>query len=553
MDESPQAVRDPNDPRAPWFAAPDFTAVLERSILPLRAHLEDGETARSIKRNKHRHVVYLEAEGQALYVKIHRRLKPSKRLLERFLGDRAQKEWRMTCRLRALGLHTPEPLAHGASTEPPMRSYYLCRAIAPARTLTEVLASPATSRDTRRALLAHVARDLAVMHAAHVHHRDFHGNNVLVHASGIPHIIDLHSPWKVPVLLPSWRRLPLAKFLASLRDELHPNEIDAFLAAYDAARHPALASLRRSAFDRRVRRDAEAIYREHRDSRIQRCLDEATLFTRSRRLGLRQHARKELGPELLTSLVTRAERGEGALLKEAPRTRVARIDHGGRSFVVKTFRFEGVKGIARFVFTRSRAERAWIAARALEVIGIDTPHPHVCHSRVTGPDHIITEFVPDTQTLEDFVPARWNVRPRRVRRAFLERLGRALARLHANDVHHTDLSAKNVLVVERDSELVPWFVDLEAVRLGKALRDEERVRAFGQLNDVPCANVSRGERLRVWRAYQTALRKDADRTLVPRIDAWTRARVTRREVRWRAEGRDVRESAYYEARRAPHE
>jgi len=247
-----------------------------------------------------------------------------------------------------------------------------------------------------------------------------------------------------------------------------------------------------------------------------------------------------------------AARGESLLKHEEGRVRVARLaDPRGGEVVAKLYEDGGWRAPWRVRFGYGRARRAWIATHGLLQRRFDVAAPLALVECADGRELWVCRFLENTQSLESFA-ARFDLCGSE-RRVWVDELAAYLGRLHARGGHHRDLSAKNVLLRREGVRWRFWCVDLEDLELGVQPRGDAMVRALGQLNDVPLPAIGLRDRLRFWRGYlrargegATIVARRAHRDSLPRIDAWTRARVQRREARWRAEGREVGASAYFE-------
>lgn len=553
-DEPLERFRDARGAR--WVAVASFAVELRERVLPeLDALLADPPApawAQLVKKSHYRRVVRLELPGGAVFLKAHAIGHPGRRFGQRAFGTRGENEWAKTRLLRSLGIATPRPLAAGALQRGLglARSYYLSAEVPTPRTLTAALQTEANA--TRRAAwLGALGEDLAVLHRHRLHHRDLHGNNVLLSpASERPVLLDLHSLWRVP-LLPPWSRLrSIAKLLASLDDELEMGEDEVFLRAYLGAE--AIGD-QLEALLARARRRARAVRDEHWGSRVRRALTGGSKIARTKSSLGRSWRVAELAAETPERWFAEAlaARGAAVLKDEAARGKVVRLASDAGPLIAKLELSTGLDARGRVGFGRSRARRAWLAAHGLKLRKVACPAPLALLERRNGETLFAMREIEGATSFESFAVQHAVHLPPEERRSLVDALASFVARVHERGGHHDDLSAKNLLLRRAGSSFELYLVDLEDFRLGAAPSDEQLVRALGQLNDVPPRAFALRERLRFWCGYRRARRLkmewSAERALLARIDAMTRARVERREGRWRAEGRSGFEAGYFPA------
>lgn len=171
--------------------------------------------------------------------------------------------------------------------------------------------------------------------------------------------------------------------------------------------------------------------------------------------------------------------------RRASGTLVVRMDlpeFPATSFVLKQYRPRNVWYGLKDFFRASRAQQAFDHAFRLQQIGIQTALPIAAtqHRCWGWPDegYLLTTFVPDTVTLQDFDKT---CTDRRKRRAMIRSLARLLATLHNAGLSHADPGLTNFLVVQQDtgdSTLV--LIDLDGVRRSGPLPARTQLRDLRQ-------------------------------------------------------------------------
>jgi serine/threonine protein kinase len=90
------------------------------------------------------------------------------------------------------------------------------------------------------------------------------------------------------------------------------------------------------------------------------------------------------------------------------------------------------------------------------------------------------------------------------KRRWLERLGEEVARLHRAGFIHGDLTPYNIFITQEPARFT--FIDNDRTRRTRPIRaGRQRLRNFVQLGRFDLAGVTRADRIRVLRAYASAL------------------------------------------------
>ncbi len=522
--EAEQQIED--DAGVHWTVATSFRADFEATLRGRAAALARGEGSRFVKGNQVRSVVVVRAGERDVYLKRHWLTGWKNALRYAIFSTRGVNEWRQAKRLLAHGFDTAAPLAVGERRRGLrcLESFSVAEAIAPASPVFAVIESlPLVER---RAFLVRIGETLKRLHDEGIHHRDLHGNNLLV-AQGPGGearlcFIDLHSVWSMPWVPRRSRQTAMAKLLGSMLSALSRSDRRRVLAAY-------LGSASRPTVRRWWRGIEAAIEKERRRrlfTRTRRCLRESTRFRQAMIEGQRLWHRREIEPGRVKSWVDRLDAGDVEWMKEGRRSRVGRFVGGPESgeIVAKEFLEGRWSRLARWLLgARSKAEAGWLAANGLKVRGIETPEALACVRVNRQRSILLTRFLPDAAPL-DRVLAKGG--PPGTRRALTEALARFTATLHRRGVLCPDLAAKNLLVLPGSKHPIV-LADLD--RLSFDDRRPSRLAELNlvQLNDLPPDSATRTERLRFLRAYLRHHPIGEWKRLFRSIDLQTRARIDR--------------------------
>ncbi len=467
-----------------------------------------------LRDNPRRRILLLAPPGSpTLLVKHFRSASGAHRLRERLKAlvgrSPAAREAANLAFLHARGVPVPPPLALGRFAE---GDWLLVLPYLDGRSLAELAAAP---RAERAAALTALGRAVAQLHASGRVHGDLHAGNVIFSAQG-------------PVLLDLQHARTSSARSTQLQDV---GDLD-----YSLWHRLSLADrlrIRRGAFGedpaalREAGRAAERRALAHGASRTRRALRSGRAFARLRSpwgdgLRLRELAEHDVRAAFAAHDEAMA-RGDARVLKRDPRSRISRVEAGGREWLVKEVLPRSLLRALADALRGSAARRAWRAGHGLLArrIGAATPLAFAERRRLGIPRAARVAFAwieaPDATSEAVRAPG-----------ATLDALTRLLEQLHRARVDHGDLKANNVLMTAAG----PLLVDLDRVRFARRLSDDERLAALAQLNaslpdEVPAtARLSRFRRYLRWFPFAAgeaaALSALVDRSLARR-HRWTGA------------------------------
>ncbi len=223
--------------------------------------------------------------------------------------------------------------------------------------------------------------------------------------------------------------------------------------------------------------------------------------------GETQSASWFLSPTAWTNAI---RQGEVSIVKTGPHRTVYRIQSAASEFYLKHFHPTGIFNWFKHLFRTTRAEHERDVATELNQRGVTTfrpiavgtirRHGSVCESLLLS--HAVQDAVP----LDELVRRLPDVLRRPTRRHELIRAcGTFLGRMHASGGDHWDLHAGNLLVGATSSGSPQLtLIDLQALRVVSAVCESDRWRALATLHQSCVGRTTRSDRLRFWRAYQTA-------------------------------------------------
>ncbi|MEM7260833.1 MAG: lipopolysaccharide kinase InaA family protein [Planctomycetota bacterium] len=509
-----------------WTFA-DGTPALEgrlESVLEEWDSLETRPGVEVLKSNAVRTVLSVPATADhpALVVKRYHVRSWRERLKYFLVPSRAAREWDALRTFARGGVSGPEVLAMGEARRGGalVRAGLIMRRVEETRSLPVLLGSVT---HPAHELLHAVGAEIGRMHAAGVDHTDLHAGNILVR-DGVPWtergsvvLLDLHAT-HLGALLPDTRRIEnLAKLFHSLSDDLDDPRALALLDGYRSVERDALAG-NPHRWLRRLERRARALENVRLASRSKRCWKRSSEFVAERRGLWRVHRRREIPFEVIEPyLLGQFELDQ--IYKDRPDQVVGSAtwvsDDGVRKIVVKRRTYSRFWKRLSYCIIRGPLERAWGAARALDVRGVPNPQALALMSeRRFGLPHqsiLLTEHAGAAEPLhadlfERFLPPRSG--SRRQLHGETRVLAQLVRRLHDTGIYHRDLNPNNVLIGS-DEDGAPRFllVDLDSIHLGRRLDDRRRAKNLVQLGLLPEGHITTRDRLRFLRDYDRGDRR----------------------------------------------
>jgi hypothetical protein len=204
--------------------------------------------------------------------------------------------------------------------------------------------------------------------------------------------------------------------------------------------------------------------------------------------------------------------------KQSAKHRVAQIELDNRlvapagSAFIKCVEQRGLLQRWLAHFRDSPVRRAWEFGHALLRRQVDTPRPILFVERREGKTrrcYLLTEAVPETVNLSDFLQSHWPLMSQCAQRAWLDvhlrRLAWQMRRLHSSGFDHRDLKFPNMLVSCGADDPRIWLLDLDGMRAWRRLPEARAAQNLARINVSAVAHgiASRSDRLRFLMWYLT--------------------------------------------------
>jgi serine/threonine protein kinase len=186
--------------------------------------------------------------------------------------------------------------------------------------------------------------------------------------------------------------------------------------------------------------------------------------------------------------------------------------HSGKSLYYKEFLPRGPLEALKALFRGSRATRARLNSEALLRAGIQAPRNVAWGRLPNNREYLYTEAAPGegvTRWLRDHLAQREG-EDLTTRRQLLRELGHFIGRVHAAGFIHGDLRTSNVLASRGQSGFEFTLIDNERNLHTLPAPGRGLLRNLMQLNMLPPAQLSRGDRMRFFCAWRTEMNDLSD-------------------------------------------
>ncbi len=236
--------------------------------------------------------------------------------------------------------------------------------------------------------------------------------------------------------------------------------------------------------------------------------------------------------------------GRLTTVKRGPHRVVYRADLPEGSVYVKHFLVPNFRAKVRQWFRSGKGRNEGRRAAKLEAIGVPTITPVALGERrvrrLLLENFLVTEEIPNTLPLDEFVERRLPLMPAarrgKLRRDLAKTLADLTARLHDAGFVHQDFHPGNLLIhIGPDDSLRLAVIDLDALRQIRNLGWNDVRENLALLNHYFWTRCNRSDRYRFLKAYLQARRKSgapAIRVLARSVEKSTRVWAERLWTRW---------------------
>ena len=467
-------------------------------------------------------------QGEPIFVKHYKCRGVGDRLKYLLVTSKVTSEWNTIHALLDSDITVARPLAkaerrhYRCLTD----SYLVTEAVVNAQPLRDYLTNLSNKTSLqeilkiKRTIIEKVAELISKIHAEGFFYRDLHAGNILVSTRENENVqiypIDFHKAWHFNKL-PLWMRF---RDLAQLKNSLNLSQTDQlrFLKSY-ARKYPLLkGGLKESV--KKINKKAAKLWRAHLKSRTKRCLLESSEFAVKNVSGMSLYFRKVYPEAAIREIITTYDAGvsmsRATVLKKTHKETVSSLPvtdpdvFSSRQLLLKEARVQGLPNRLIQTLTRSRAKRAWIAARGLQVRGINTPAAlgliEMKQWALITRSILISEFIENAYELNGFVLKYFkDINTGHAvcsKESFIVKLAKILKKLHESGIYHADLKSNNILVnLDDKNEVHFYFVDLDRVYFKNKLSFEQMANNLAQINASISDCITPADRLKFFRIY----------------------------------------------------
>lgn len=284
----------------------------------------------------------------------------------------AMREWLVSRFLSQEGILTPMALGiverrkHGILKE----SFFIAEGLDESEDLIDFYKNRMGRLNQRKKLnqiLRLLAETTRKIHDIGLFHTDFHGGNILVADEDSPslYIVDLQHAKKQRWVSRAKRLWNIAQIFYTLNFMLDDETKELFLLTYGRGQIPFGRDLHSSL--KEVERIVQKVHTRRKKKSAKKCLKEVTLFTKSRRAGLRIYRRREMEHELLIAVLEahrkqvpcqHNKRLQSSLKPIVSTTSIIATSRG--QINVKEYRYETLFDRLRNTFRQPEGKVLWI-------------------------------------------------------------------------------------------------------------------------------------------------------------------------------------------------
>lgn len=523
-----------------WVIDPSHAYIIQGNVIDKILNPSSCNQCQIIRENNVRvsMLVNFPEQKESFFIKHYKCRGIGDRVKYFFLTSKVTSEWNTIHYMLGRGITVARPFAKGERRiyRFLMDSYLITEALVNAHPLRDFLTN-LSHKDSiqgklkvKRSIIEKVSEVIATIHEEGFFYRDLHAGNILVSTRENQSVqiypIDFHKVWHFN-RLPLWMRV---RDLAQLKNSLNLSQTDQlrFLKSY--ARKSPVVGDRLKDTVKKINKKAANLWKIHLKSRTKRCLVESSEFSVKNAPAMSLYFRKIYPESAIKEILAAYDSGfstsAATVLKKTKKQIVTSLlitDHeifSSKRLLIKESRFHELSNRFFQTLMKSRAKRAWIAARGLQVRGINTPSAlaliEMKKFGLLKRTILITEFIENAYELNDFVLEYYKEKNANYavcsKESFIVQLAKMLRKLHESGIYHADLKSNNILVsLDENKELRFYLVDLDRVHFKDQLSFEQTANNLAQINASIADCITPADRLKFFRIYAEGTSRMASR------------------------------------------
>ena len=439
-----------------------------------------------------------------------------------FSLSKAQREWNKSHELIRHRLLTAEPVAVGEKRHFGVLKdcYIISKAIPHAVPVRELLLaaqqSPSSYNPSQKnTLVKNLISYVKAMHDCGIYHGELHAENILVDLNNttVFYLLDLGHTQFTKKLPLSRRIQELSRLIYSIADACANEEPKELIGHYtNQLSNPG----DREIFHREVLGEIYRIKRRLWQSRSGKCLKNNSVFRHTTRGNYKIHARNEWEANRLIDLVSKhthsVQENLPNTIKISAKTAITHLTvshETTKSVCIKEYRYPSFFKRVLYSLYNSPARRAWFAAHGLTALNVKTPMPIALLEKkrfgILQKSFIIMEDITTCLPCNTYISEKFSnledTTAFRKKRNFLSCLALSFRQLHDSGIHHYDLKANNIMILETQNAWEFFYLDLDRVWFDTIITHKKRIKNLSQLNASLPNYITYADRLRFYRTY----------------------------------------------------
>jgi len=518
-----------------WTIRKGYESILDKISLDNFRSLLNGKPYKLIKETKVRSVISIpgpDISDDGIYIKYFKRKGYSDYVKYLFTPTRTRTEWKVANRLLSKGINTALPLAIAEKRSWSLldSSMLITKAVSRSEPLMEFCQTTFSGILSgeklfeKKKLLNELAGFIRKIHEKGFFHKDLHAGNILIkfnndYFSPVKdysfYLMDLH---RVKILkgLSSRKRLHnLAQIFNSLSSILTKSDRLSFVKSYGIN---ALSNIKNEQeLVGQIESQSSRIRNIHYRSRLKRCMKESSNFSRTKLNDMRIFFRKGYDTNSFPELIGKhhnalANNDKDVILKRDSKTALTRFpfkDDVISNIVVKQYKTSCGLCLIKNIFRNSAGRKAWIAGNGLSVYGFNSARPLALIEKkmlgIVTDSYLIMEDATHSLEMDRYILKNFHGKSSpgelKRKRTFISDFAKTIAKMHSQNIFHSDLKTCNIMVKEEGKSFDFIFLDFDKVTFNEDINIQKRIKNLTQINLSTPGCITFTDRFRFLREY----------------------------------------------------
>jgi tRNA A-37 threonylcarbamoyl transferase component Bud32 len=256
----------------------------------------------------------------------------------------------------------------------------------------------------------------------------------------------------------------------------------------------------------------------HYRSRLKRCMKESSNFSRTKLNDMRIFFRKGYDTNSFPELIEKhhnalANNDKDVILKRDSKTALTRFpfkDDVISNIVVKQYKTSCGLCLIKNIFRNSAGRKAWVAGNGLSVYGFNSARPLALIEKnilgIVTDSYLIMEDATHSLEMDRYILKNFHGKssPGELerKRTFISDFAKTIAKMHSQNIFHSDLKTCNIMVKEEASKSFDFiFLDFDKVTFNEDINIQKRINNLTQINLSTPGCITFTDRFRFLREY----------------------------------------------------